>query len=161
MPLVLEMNFNVEAKSIYELAFGPNSTNADTHQRNYKCTESLVDLVMSIVNRFIQRLKRVIEARTQAYKISVAKERAFRRWHKRHTRRSITATIEERQEIKTAITKRSIGAWMTGLSVLTLVSQVSSSVYFGVKVSSLSNYIASVEQQVEISMWLRSGAVYF
>ena len=89
-------------------------------------------MVMKIVDSFFGRLKRILDEREMAFKVAVAKEREFRRWHRRHPLRSITASFEERSEVKTRLEKRSVNAFLAGLSVMSLATQITSSVYFGV-----------------------------
>ena len=106
-------------------------------------------MVMKIVDSFFGRLKRILDEREMAFKVAVAKEREFRRWHRRHPLRSITASFEERSEVKTRLEKRSVNAFLAGLSVMSLVTQITSSVYFGVKLSSLTNFVIDIQRQVE------------
>ena len=146
----MEQSYQISTKRIYELAFGKNASKTEVHKKNYDCTEKLVELVMGIVDAFFSRLEKILEARAAAYQVAYAKEREYRRWHRRHPTRSITSSYEEKEKMKTHLVKRGAGAVMlAGLSVLSLAGQVTSSVYYGIKISSLTNYILSIQKQVE------------
>ena len=134
-PLIIELSYNVFAKKLYEVIFGESSSESESHKRNFKCTQEFVTKVQEVVDRFISRVKRLVDTRSQALQTSYPR---FRR------------EIEKRNYLRwrRRTAKRSTGVWLATLSVASLFAQLSLDIYFGAKLVGLSQYISDVELQM-------------
>ena len=66
-PFLIQLNFEVFSKQIYNEIFGANATETKEHSRNYACAEKFGEYVKKIVDRFIARIKSLLETRSQAF----------------------------------------------------------------------------------------------
>ena len=62
-PIVVEHQFGVDKKELYESMWGRGSAGHDTHAKNFGCVSNITSSVMDLVDRFSRNAEELLDTR--------------------------------------------------------------------------------------------------
>ena len=169
-PIVVEHQFGVDKKELYESMWGAGSAVHDTHAKNFGCVSNITSSVMDLVDRFSRNAEELLDTRDGSLMsqssefIRLTNQKRELKGKMRRVHRRSLATFGHRRDgakiilqSKHAIEKRAIGATVAVIAAcISLMTSVGASIYFGVEMEKVKAYISDVENQLSADARLTS-----
>ena len=151
-PIIIELGYGVSAQKVYDSIFGRGAASSKIHSENFGCASNYTTALMSRVDVFSDRLLELQDLRDSALMnpkngfLRLEKERV-KKAIRRYKRLSVTKVKAGKEVLRQ---KRAIGATMAVMAaVVSLLTTISSSVYFAVQIHDLNNYVQDIDAQLQ------------